>query len=167
MPESKLASVSQVNYALAMLAANGYPTRAMNRDYWDLGARRFDIAPDQWLRSLTSAKISCLIQTLVSRRAYVPKYKRDPKTWVDTGRSYKPEPATPLQITYAKRLMAEQNFPTADSIDVILAAMTKGQIGKVIAELKATAPPASEDGDVRQGTGTAPSSGPRLARSAT
>ncbi len=61
-----MATEKQINYALALLARNGYETRYMNASFKKLGARmsqRSGMVRD-WLAGMTKTEISSLIDNL-------------------------------------------------------------------------------------------------------
>lgn len=72
------ASEKQIGFALGMLGANGFSTEIMTAKYAQLGAvpQGYRGEVTHWLRSMTSVEIGALIDVLIARRGYIPKYKR-------------------------------------------------------------------------------------------
>lgn len=58
----------QINFALALLARNGYPTRYMNASFSALGAtmRERSGSVEGWLSGMTRPEISSLIDRLLA-----------------------------------------------------------------------------------------------------
>lgn len=61
-----MATEKQINYALALLARNGYETRYMNASFKKLGARMIQrsVMVRDWLAGMTKTEISSLIDNL-------------------------------------------------------------------------------------------------------